>query len=73
MGLVHVFERGGDDYRDYKSALKKLKEAKKAIDIICELTEDMESEYGERGARMRGGYRHDEWDDDERKGYSRVR
>lgn len=43
MGIVHLFERGGDDYHDYKKALKT---AKKAIDALCELTEDMESEYG---------------------------
>ena len=36
-------ERGGDDYRDYK---KELKKAKKAIDALCEITEDMEDEYG---------------------------
>ena len=43
MGIVHLFERGGDDYHDYKKALKT---AKKAIETLCELTEDMESEYG---------------------------
>ena len=61
MGLIRIMERGGEDYRDYKKALKT---AKKAIETICDLTEEMESEYGygerygdhdEMGERM--GYR----------------
>lgn len=43
MGLIRIMERGGDDYHDYKKALKA---AKKAIDTLCDLTEDMEDEYG---------------------------
>jgi len=43
MGIVHIMERGGEDYRDYKKALKT---AKKAIETLCELTEEMEDEYG---------------------------
>ena len=62
MGLIHIMERGGDDYREYKKAVKK---AKEAIDTICELTEDMEEEFGykERNeSYMRGSYRRDgEW------------
>ena len=67
MGIVHIMEKGGSDYEEYKHALKM---AKKSIEKLCELTEDMESEYGygerrgysrrddedemyERGARMR--------------------
>lgn len=46
MGLIHIMERGGEDYRDYKTALKT---AKRAIDALCEITEDMEEEFGERG------------------------
>lgn len=72
MGLIHIMERGGDDYREYKKAVKM---AKQAIDTICDLTEDMEEQYGERGygergsARMRGHYRRDDWDEmDERRG-----
>lgn len=56
MGLIHIMERGGDDYREYKKAVKM---AKKAIDVICELTEDMEDQYGER----REYSRRNEWDD----------
>lgn len=61
MGLIRIMERGGEDYRDYKKALKT---AKKAIETLCELTEEMEGEYGygerygerdEMGERM--GYR----------------
>ena len=58
MGLIRIMERGGDDYREYKKAVKA---AKKAIETICELTEDMEEEYGERSG-MRGSYKHDEYE-----------
>lgn len=44
--------RSDDDYRDYKKALEKAKEhtakAHRAIEKLCELTEEMEDEYGER-------------------------
>lgn len=71
MGLITIMKRGGDDYREYKKALKM---AKEAIETICEITEDMESDLGveeRRGSYMRGGssYRHGEWDEmDERRG-----
>ena len=67
MGLIHIMERGGDDYREYKKAVKK---AKEAIETICDLTEDMEDQYSysERGSRMRR--KPDEWDEPE---YRRVR
>lgn len=70
MGLIHIMERGGDDLREYKKAVKM---AKEAIDTICELSEDMEEQYGERRGsyRMRGGssYRSGDWDEmDERRG-----
>lgn len=61
MGLIHIMERGGDDYREYKKAVKK---AKEAIETICELTEDMEEQYGERGgSQMRGYSKREDWDD----------
>lgn len=52
MGLIRLMERGGSDYHDYKKALKM---AKKSIETLCELTEDMEEEYGygERGSYRR--------------------
>ena len=67
MGIIHIMERGGDDLREYKKAVKM---AKEAIDTICELTEEMEDQYGERGGNhMRGSYRRrDEMSDyDERR------
>lgn len=45
MRLVKIMERGGSDLREYKRALKK---AKDAIDLICDLTDDMEDKYSER-------------------------
>ena len=57
MGLIHIMERGGEDYREYKKAVKM---AKEAIETICELTEEMEEQFGERGgSHMRGGYYRD--------------
>ena len=69
MGIVHIFERGGEDYRDYKKALKM---AKKGVEMLCELTEEMEDEYG---YGERGGYsRRDEREDYEDRGVkSRMR
>lgn len=65
MGLIHIMERGGEDYHAYKKAVKM---AKEAIDTICDLTEEMEEDYGygeRRGYRMRDH----EWDGmDERRG-----
>ena len=55
-----IFKRG-DDYREYKKAVNM---AKEAIDTICELTEDMEEEYG---YNKRYGHR-DEMEMDERRG-----
>ena len=65
MRVIKMMERGGDEYREYKKALKK---AKEAIDILCDLTEDMEDEYGRDGkySSRKSKRRHesdDEWDD----------
>lgn len=59
MGIIHIMERkGSSDYKEYKKALKM---AKEAIDIICELTGEMDEEYG---YEERKGYsRREEWDD----------
>lgn len=43
MGIVHIMEKGGSDYHDFK---KNLKIAYKAIETLCDITEDMEEEYG---------------------------
>ena len=55
MGIVHIMKRGGDDLYEYKKALKM---AKKAIEMLCELSEEMEDKYGydERDD-------HEEWDE----------
>lgn len=73
MGLITILKRGGEDYREYKEAVKM---AKEAIDTICSLTEDMEEQYGERGYGERSSYRggssyrrRADWDEmDERRG-----
>lgn len=66
MGITHIMRRGGDSYHEYKKAVKM---AKDAIETICELTEEMEEEFGER-SHMRDNYsRHDDRDEmDERRG-----
>ena len=43
MMIRHIMERGGEDLRDYK---KNLKMAKRAIEALCELTDEREEEYG---------------------------
>jgi hypothetical protein len=57
MGFVRIMKRGGDDYYEYKKALKM---AKKSIETLCELTEDMEDEYSERGGMSRREYEEDD-------------
>lgn len=57
MGLARIMERGGDEYHEYKKALKV---AKKAIKKLCELTAEMEEEY-EIDERKH----HDDEDDDD--------
>ena len=66
MGLIHIKERGGDEEYRFKKALKT---AKSAIEEICELSDEMEEQYSERGRyRMRDGYSGHGWDDmDERR------
>lgn len=68
MGIVHIMSRGGEDYREYKRALKM---AKKSIETLCELTEEMEDEYG---YEERGGYsRRDESGEMEERGGRSMR
>ncbi len=61
MGIVHIMERGGEDLYEYKKALKM---AKRSIETLCDLSEDMEDKY-----RERGGMRDSEYED--RSGYRR--
>lgn len=63
MGIIHIMERGGSDYREYKKALKM---AKKSIETLCELTDEMEDEYGY-------GERYSKRDEDEISERSRMR
>ena len=58
MGIIHIMKRGGDDLYEYKKALKM---AKKGIEMLCELSDEMESEYG---YGERGSYRRREEHDD---------
>lgn len=64
MGLIRIMERGGDDYRDYK---KELKKAKAAIEALCDITEDMEDEYGYK--ERKSGY--DDMDERSSRSYRR--
>lgn len=45
MGFIRIMERGGEELREYKKALKM---AKQGIETICELTEEMEDQFSER-------------------------
>ena len=69
MGIVHIMKRGGDDLYEYKKALKM---AKKGIELLCELSDEMEDEYGDSKY-----YRREDRDDSdslyERMGMRRVR
>jgi len=58
-------ERGGDELYEYKKALKK---AKEAIEMLCDLSDDMEDKYSSRGgyssrSKRRSHHEDDEWDD----------
>lgn len=45
MGLIHIMERGGEDAKRFESAIYDIKEA--AMEV-CEIYEQMKSEFGER-------------------------
>ena len=55
MSVISIMRRGGEDYHEYKKALAR---AKKSIETLYELTEDMEDEYGDYSERrmMRRGH-----------------
>lgn len=50
MGYIHIFERGSAEYTEFMDAVSM---AKEAIDTICDLTSEMEEQYGERGVGTR--------------------
>ena len=47
MGLIHIFERSGDDARRFDEAMKR---AKSGLMEACEIWEDMKSSFSERGS-----------------------
>ena len=59
MGIVHMMKRGGDDLSEYRKALKM---AKKGINMLCELIDEMEEKYS---------YDDDDDDEEEVKSYRR--
>ena len=65
MGIVHIMKRGGDDLYEYKKALKMVK---KGIEKLCELTDDMEDEYGYKERDE-----HEDWDESQERRYRRDR
>lgn len=46
MGLIHIFERSGDDAKRFDEAIKM---AKSGLMEACEIWEDMKSQFSERG------------------------
>ena len=46
MGMIHIFERSGDDAKRFDEAMKR---AKSGLMEACEIWEDMKSSFSERG------------------------
>lgn len=81
MGYRVISFRGGADAREFKEAMEMTKEgmhmARKGFDKICELSEEMAEQYGERGSYGERygerysprGYYGREWDDMEERRY----
>ena len=77
MGIIRVMQRGGSDLHEYKKAVKM---AKRAIDTICDISDEMEEEFSERGDYSEryghpshDGYYSRDWDDmNERRYYRRY-
>ena len=72
MGYRVISFRDGSEARDFKEAMEMTKEgmrmAQKGFERICELSEEMTEQYGERGDygerySQRGGYYGRDWDD----------
>ena len=62
MGIIHIMERGGEELYEYRKALKM---AKKGIEMLCDLSDEMEDKYSERG----GMSHRKDWDEmEERRG-----
>ena len=59
MGLIHIFERSGDDAKRFDEAMKM---AKSGLMEACEIWEDMKSQFSERGGYSeRGGSYGERW------------
>lgn len=56
MGMIHIFERSGDDARRFDDAMKR---AKSGLMEACEIWEDMKSQFSERNMRYRDEYDRD--------------
>lgn len=75
MGMIHIFERSGEDAKRFDEAMKR---AKSGLMEACEIWEDMKSQFSERGGgsygerwtpsedgmqyRSRGGMYERDWD-----------
>ena len=46
MGMIHIFERSGDDAKRFDEAMKR---AKSGLMEACQIWEDMKSSFSERG------------------------
>ena len=63
MGLIHIFERSGDDAKRFDEAMKR---AKSGLMEACEIWEDMKASFSERGGYSERGYeRRGQYDRDE--------
>ena len=66
MGMIHIFERSGDDAKRFDEAMKR---AKSGLMEACEIWEDMKEQFSERGGYGERSMRHrDEYDRDSRYG-----
>jgi hypothetical protein len=61
MGMISIFERGGDDVRRFDESMKR---AKSGLMEACEIWQDMKDQFSERGGRYSERYneRYDERD-----------
>ena len=65
MGIVHLMKRGGEDLYEYKKALKM---AKKGIELLCDLSDEMEEEYGYKERDE-----HEDWEESRDRRFRRMR
>lgn len=74
MGMIHIFERSGDDAKRFDEAMKM---AKEGLMEACEIWEDMKAQFSERygerwsprdGMQYRHGMSERDWDMQERRG-----